>query len=96
MEDCWIKFTNQTKIEYNKIKEENEQSKKIPDNAKGAYNFFKLILDDEYFSKIVNNSNEYKSFKIKKIELKSSKIKKSLIKLEKSELNDKQEGLKGW
>ena len=29
MEDYWIKFTNQTKIEYNTIKEENEQLKKF-------------------------------------------------------------------
>ena len=89
MEDYWIKFTNQTKIEYNTIKEENEQLKNIPENAKEPYDFFKLIFDDEYFSKIVNNSNEYKSFKIKKIELESSKINGSLVKPEKSELNDK-------
>ena len=49
MEDYWIKFTNQTKIEYNTIKEENEQLKNIPENAKEPYDFFKLIFDDEYF-----------------------------------------------
>ena len=84
-----IKFTKQTKNEYNTIKEENEQLKNIPENAKEPCDFFKLIFDDEYFSKIANNSNEYKSFKIKKIELESSKINGSLVKPEKSELNDK-------
>ena len=40
MENCWIKFTNQTKIEYNKIKDENEQLKNIPENAREPYDFF--------------------------------------------------------
>ena len=34
MEICYIKFTSQTKIEYNKIKGENEQLKNIPENAR--------------------------------------------------------------
>ena len=83
MENFWIKFTNQKKIEYNKIKGENEQLKNIPENAREPYNFFKLIFDDEYFSKIVKNSNEYKAFKIKKLDLDASKINKGFSNLNK-------------
>ena len=41
--------------------------KNIPENTREPYDFFKLIFDDEYFSKIVKNSNEYKDFKIKNL-----------------------------
>ena len=39
MENCWIKFTKQTKIEYNKIKDESGRLKSIPENAREPYNF---------------------------------------------------------
>jgi len=42
-----------------------------------------LIFDDEYFSKIVKNSNEYKAFKIKKLDLDASKINKGFSNLNK-------------
>ena len=89
MENCWIKFNGQTKIEYNEIKGENEQLKNIPENTREPYDFFKLIFDDEYFSKIVKNSNEYKAFKIKKLDLDTSKINKRFSNLKKSEVIEK-------
>ena len=48
-----------------------------------------MIFDDEYFSKIVKNSNEYKAFKIKKKGLDTSKINKGFPNLKKSVLNEK-------
>lgn len=56
--------------------------------------FFKLIFDDEYFSKVVNNSNEYKFFKIKKLDLDSSKITNGLSNVQKSDLNEKTRRIK--
>ena len=78
MENFWIEFTKQTKIEYNKIKDENEQLKNFFRKCKGTKQILLIDFNDEYFSKIVNHLNEYKTFKIKKINLDSSRINKGL------------------